>query len=38
MMIIKLVIIKYNNIFSKVYIANWLREIFVIVSMLKNNP
>ena len=31
-------IIKYENIFSKGYIENWLREIFVIDSVLKTNP
>ena len=31
-------IIKYENIFSKGYIENWSREIFVIDSVLKTNP
>ena len=29
---------KYKNIFSKVYSTNWSRKIFVINSVLKNNP
>ena len=31
-------ITKYKNIFSKGYITNQSKEIFVIVSVLKNNP
>ena len=31
-------ITKYNNIFSKGYTENWLREIFFINSVLKTNP
>ena len=31
-------ITKYKNIFSKGYTKNWLREIFVINSVLKTNP
>ena len=31
-------ITKYQNIFSKGYIANWLREIFVIDPVLETNP
>ena len=29
---------KYKNIFSKGYAENWLREIFLIDSVLKTNP
>ena len=29
---------KYKNIFSKYYIENWSREIFIIDSVLKNSP
>ena len=29
---------KYENIFSKSYIENWSREIFVIDSVMKTNP
>ena len=28
----------YENIFSNVYTKNWLKEIFVINSVLKTNP
>ena len=28
----------YNNIFGKSYTENWSREIFLIDSVLKNNP
>ena len=28
----------YKNIFSKGYLENWLREIFIINSVLKSNP
>ena len=28
----------YKNIFSNVYTKNWLKEIFVINSVLKTNP
>ena len=31
-------ITKYNNFFSKGYSENWSREIFIIDSVLKNNP
>ena len=31
-------ITKYKNIFSKAYIKNWSREIFVLDSVLKTNP
>ena len=31
-------ITKHKNIFSKGYTENWLREIFVINSVLKTNP
>ena len=31
-------ITKYKNIFSKDYTENWSREIFIIDSVLKNNP
>ena len=31
-------ITKYKNIFSKVYTENWLREIFIINSVLKTYP
>ena len=31
-------ITKYKNIFSKGYIDNWSREIFIIDSVLKINP
>ena len=31
-------ITKYKNIFSKSYTKNWSREIFLINSILKNNP
>ena len=31
-------ITKYKNIFSKIYTENWSREIFIIDSVLKNNP
>ena len=31
-------IIKYKNVFSKDYTENWSREIFIIDSVLKNNP
>ena len=31
-------ITKYKNIFSKCYTKNWLRKIFIIDSVLKNNP
>ena len=31
-------ITKYNNIFSKGYIENWSREIFIIDSVMKTNP
>ena len=31
-------ITKYKNIFSKEYTENWLREIFVIDTVLKTNP
>ena len=31
-------ITKYRNIFSKDYAENWLREIFIIDSVLKTNP
>ena len=31
-------ITRYNNIFSKVYIENWSREIFFMDSVLKTNP
>ena len=31
-------ITKHKNIFSKGYTENWLREIFVINSVLKSNP
>ena len=30
-------ITKYNNIFSKGYTENWLKELFVIDSVLKTN-
>ena len=29
---------KYKNIFNKGYTENWLREIFIINSVLKTNP
>ena len=29
---------KYKNIFIKCYTENWLREIFIIDSVLKTNP
>ena len=29
---------KFKNIFSKGYTQNWSREIFIIDSILKNNP
>ena len=29
---------KYENIFSKGYIKNWSRQIFIIDSVLKTNP
>ena len=29
---------KYNNISSKGYNENWSKEIFIIRSVLKNNP
>ena len=31
-------ITKYKNMFSKGYAKNWLREIFIIDSVLKTNP
>ena len=31
-------ITKYKNIFSKGYTENWLREKFIINSVLKTNP
>ena len=31
-------ITKYKNIFSKCYTEKWLKEIFVIDSVLKNDP
>ena len=31
-------VIKYKNIFTKGYIENWLREIFIVDSVLKTNP
>ena len=31
-------IVKYKNILSKGYTKNWLKEIFVITSVLKSNP
>ena len=31
-------ITKYKNIFSKEYTENWLREIFIIDTVLKTNP
>ena len=31
-------VIKHNKIFSKAYTKGWLREIFVIDSLLKINP
>ena len=31
-------IAKYKGIFSKGYTKNWLREIFIINSVLKTNP
>ena len=31
-------ITKYKNFFSKSYTENWLREIFIIDSVLKTNP
>ena len=31
-------IAKYKNIFSKGYTENWLREIFIIGSVLRTNP
>ena len=31
-------ITKYKNVFSKGYIENWLREIFIVDSILKTNP
>ena len=31
-------ITKYKNIFSKGYTENWLKEIFVIDSVLRTNP
>ena len=31
-------ITKYNNIFSKGYTKNWLRDIFIVNSALKINP
>ena len=34
----RVMITKYNNIFSKSYAENWSREIFVIDSALKINP
>ena len=34
----RLGITEYKNIFSKGYTANWLREIFIIDSVLKTNP
>ena len=34
----RVTITKYNNIFSKGYIENWSREIFIDDSVLKTNP
>ena len=34
----RVMIIKYKNIFSKLYTKNLLKEIFVIDSVLKTNP
>ena len=31
-------IVKYKNIFTKGYTGNWLREIFIVDSVLKTNP
>ena len=31
-------ITNYKNFFSKSYTGNWLREIFIIDSVLKTNP
>ena len=31
-------ITKYKNIFSKGYIENWSREMFILDSVSKNNP
>ena len=31
-------VIKYKNNFTKGYIENWLREIFIVDSVLKTNP
>ena len=34
----RVIIINYKNIFSKDYIKNWSKEIFVIGSALKTSP
>ena len=31
-------IVKYKNIFSKAYLENWSKEIFIIDPGLKTNP
>ena len=31
-------VVKYKNNFTKGYIENWLREIFIVDSVLKTNP